>query len=1172
MFEMDIPLHPTTTMFTVLEGNIQVKSKWHAVTKGPNTRVLEHTSLHRDKVLQVVEACAGLGAMGEGFRAAGAQTVAYVENNERFAAWLRSHSKAPVIQSDVSQLQTIAEVFDVTGGSTTIGAGVSCQPFSKLGDRREEADPRSSSFWGTLRLAFLTRAPLIILECTQEVMTSPWAQDMLKNFARKAGYKLAQNVLNLHTLWPSTRTRWWATLAHPDFMVETIPSLPILSFRPALLNVMSSIPAFPEDEIKQLLLDGYELRIFDSQPGGLPKYVIDYMKPAPTATHSWGTQLSGCHCLCRSSGFNPSRIDSRGLYGVVVPMGHSVEVGSTVYHQMRFPHPREVALWNALRPDYVADQDEYTLKLELAGVGQLASPLQAAWVLGNAFQQASVQGFEMTAITPQEALHVITRDVLAARDKLWKMTNTPYMEAFVVELRKLLAPETVPIAAMTTQEPSHETEEPLTQLIQKECERVDPPIIRSSSSDHAHEQDSMRDAASEIPAESQTMTEAVRETHASHQNAHVSTLPTYATNGGVSMFACPFQAPPEEVPRNTEVVEAPGSPDPIEPATSPADSPMSHHSSFVQDHHTIMTEPEGKPMDDAVMAPMMDETPDQDARSELGENALMPADDFPPFDQDDLQSPPQDQDDIPPTCPWESASTVQIWIGHAGCPLTSLQVPADTTVGMVAYAEEKITKTSGKFKPTDAVGWVADDEMTWYMHMLSNHGNVTTTAPMILGSHNDPLIFGRWIVAASSVANQTKQTFVVSTVCWYNYHWFPIRVEVTEEVVQVTTTHFDENFVKQMLCRSFGEDHQIQCRAATAGSVMRSMFPADCGFQAMAWIMGQSNTHEGIMNSEEAFQWRVMFAQQLRNQGQTDHVVQGLILGGMPADGTNQLREMLLQHGVANERVGSVVQHLTQSLGPATIAQVMAAPHPWRDLKSRASALTPPYQIVMSDELQAQIDKRAAMSQPVGKKANKRQNKPHARPSVTLKSSQVAIPDGLFQQSDGIPLSQISLHQVQQRQRGVVLANIHEAEPFFKLQDKICREGIALIVLDLYDPKLPDKHQKVKFPAICAETREPMIIEGAMFQLGHMDVARTMPKEMVKVAQVQTMVIRAMIHRDQFQHDWQAFVKSPVRALMALPEFQHANKEGVLDVFDRQEGSFMNHAVKAADSPMMVTE
>eukprot|EP00438_Fugacium_kawagutii_P006370 Skav220757 [mRNA] locus=scaffold2521:35144:37480:+ [translate_table: standard] len=771
--------------------------------------------------------------MGEGFKAAGAKTVAYVESNDQFVRWLRKHKSVPVIHDDVANLSTVEQVHSITGGSTIVTAGVACQPFSKLGDRREHEDPRSGSFGGTLQLAFLTRAPLIILECAQEVLQSKWAQDMLHAFANQEGCRLTQQVLHLHTIWPSLRTRWWAILSHPNFEITSIPAMPVLSFQPALLNIQSSLPVFTDDEIKQLMLDNYELRVFNSQPGGVSRYVIDYMKPAPTATHSWGTQLSPCHCLCRSSGFNPSRLESKGLYGVILPMGYCTEVGQHIFHQMRFPHPREAALWNGLQPEYVSGREGFTLKLELAGVGQLASPLQAGWVLSQAYSQASLNGFDMIQTTPELTMLALIDEVIQSRDNLWHVTPTPYTEAFVRELRILLDPAAFPREPPAQIEEDTEQHEPavgLAQLISAECDRVDPASVSRSRSPPRDRRHGYRSSPCHESMPSHAVDHHVNESQVRDQASTGGDVPmgqpVYASNGGMSFFARSVHADtpvaaaasPRDTPSEVTMEAKPDEHDharhsfahdqivihaepndahhsDTEENTTEArsDETRHDHPSFAQDHRIIHEDhvedhrSDTTAADDASPRPHLhDET-----KSELGENQMVPESELPSLSPAPSAYHEPHDEHVPPTCAWEETTTAQIWIGHKGCKLVEVHVPADSTVGGIAYAEQKITRIAGVYKPTDAVGslldatmrvedkqiimlresdngchegcparshsvyppqlqgmrridalwnqlgWVAEDEMTWYLKTISDfcHVNTTHTSPPVPTIH-----------------------------------------------------------------------------------------------------------------------------------------------------------------------------------------------------------------------------------------------------------------------------------------------------------------------------------------------------------------------------------------------------------------------------------------------------
>ena len=72
------------------------------------------------------------------------------------------------------------------------------------------------------------------------------------------------------------------------------------------------------------------------------------------------------------------RLDTKGLYAVLIPLSYIEKWGEQSLQALRHPHPQEVALLNGLNPQHVMPTAEEKLRLELAGVGQLASPLQGA--------------------------------------------------------------------------------------------------------------------------------------------------------------------------------------------------------------------------------------------------------------------------------------------------------------------------------------------------------------------------------------------------------------------------------------------------------------------------------------------------------------------------------------------------------------------------------------------------------------------------------------------------------------------------------------------------------------------------------------------------------------------------------------------------------------------------
>eukprot|EP00438_Fugacium_kawagutii_P015016 Skav200788 [mRNA] locus=scaffold318:59934:60446:- [translate_table: standard] len=143
--------------------------------------------------LTAIEVCAGYGIVGEGLHACGIATKCYCDYNDVCCNWLRTKTNVPVVCGDVSCKQTIFDVAKASPTSQILCSGVACQPFSRLGDRRGNLDPRSTSLTGTLDMGYFMSMAVILVECTKEAKESVWVQQVLANFIAQTGYRLEQN-------------------------------------------------------------------------------------------------------------------------------------------------------------------------------------------------------------------------------------------------------------------------------------------------------------------------------------------------------------------------------------------------------------------------------------------------------------------------------------------------------------------------------------------------------------------------------------------------------------------------------------------------------------------------------------------------------------------------------------------------------------------------------------------------------------------------------------------------------------------------------------------------------------------------------------------------------------------------------------------------------------------
>ena len=139
---------------TVLQGVLQRRNGQWWITMSHDTRTFCRPDPEMSGLYRVVDACSGIGAVATGFEQTGAEIICHVEGNEQFCQWKSSRSSVPCIRGDVNHVQTIHAVAKHTQWSHTLSAGISCQPFSKLGDERQEKDPRSASLPGTLLMGY----------------------------------------------------------------------------------------------------------------------------------------------------------------------------------------------------------------------------------------------------------------------------------------------------------------------------------------------------------------------------------------------------------------------------------------------------------------------------------------------------------------------------------------------------------------------------------------------------------------------------------------------------------------------------------------------------------------------------------------------------------------------------------------------------------------------------------------------------------------------------------------------------------------------------------------------------------------------------------------------------------------------------------------------------------
>ena len=1291
VFRSDALLAKGSSTFTILGGEVGKFNEYVWVHSMESSHVIMHHQLGVESLSKVIEACAGIGAVGQGFAECNVKTCCYCDSNSKYCEWLQAKTggEVPIIHGDIADIDTIASIAAASGGPAILSGGISCQPYSGLGDRREQDDPRSQSGPSLLKLGFLLRSPMIIIECTKEALNSDWLQQHLTTFTKETGYRLVQDILHLHSVWPSSRTRWWAILTRPELKVTHIPPMPSLSFEPSIVLLVQIQSQLSDDAMAQLTLDLYELRHFYSKPGGIASSVVDFAKRMGTATHSWGTQLSPCHCGCRKGGFSLRRLQEKGLYGVLIPLFQKAKMGHEEVHNMRHPHPEEVAFLNGLSPDYLETKtgQTFALKFLLSGVGQLASPLQGAWVLSNALAQIAVTDVPVQAAEPRNILCEMGLKLMNQRFAVWPhQVNNRYTDLFVAEFIKL---HTDPwrvhglmesCTNLTSLEKLRNNEWSEDMPSGSTCPvKMSGDLFPTEVQDGEHDKDKETQASCILPASTSFPPEDAVKCEIPRTSMVVENengdIPTNLGEPDLSVspasVGVPIAEGSEDVPQQATVVSTrladqvqrvacalqkgtkrthasddAGIPRPPMTNCTPFHANPAHATDMAGPSHNRtkggMNPPkiENNVSHDHTrlveVSPVVEEVGTTQTYLPSGGVAAFANPSFGSMDRpvlevalpksdtvetaiaepigsfDSEESPPS-QATLPLPTSQDIAQSGMVWIGHERQDLHMTKLNGHPTVGQVVQAEATLLELPvGSVKPVSIVGseiavsqkvqgqqtilirpiansgrhrcplrtvekevpdighlprllglcnqlgWVADDEMTFYLANIPVKQHCTVESPMILQDNPaDTLLFGKVVMNTIEKAFATQQQHVTCAAVWFRHHWFPIRIQAdpSTDELQVTSTPGELSFVQAMLFQSFGESHFTY-----TSQVNQSRFQADCGFQTVAWIQCMVSEldwiHTWTMEAEEAISLRERFADHIQATGQAQSPCHHVILGGMPDTHVKDIAQLVEKHGVRAARSLQVAQHVVTTLGAAAVHQVLKSPNQWKDLKSRCNMSKPPIQLVMADELQEQIDSRIQAGKSFGKKSQKaakqHHNKQQQHSVVQLKAAHVQVPEGIFQQADGKGLQQIGIHEIQYKKRGVAVLNMDEAAPFFNLTEPLTNEGFAILVVDYKVDELPQGFQISTFPATCALNSEPMIVKAAMIQAGVSQVSRSVPANPLSIDEVATKVVRCLVFRDQYPHDWQTLATRPVKTLLGLDVFGSLDQQGILDVWDRQ--------------------
>jgi len=1022
------------------------------------TDILLFGRSNRDSFSNIIELCSGLGVGTIGFQTAGMKTVAAADWSLPFVEAFRSmHPDVPCIHGDIGSKDTLKCLYKAHPYPAMLMCGFSCQPFSTGGFQRGADDQRSNTLYSALRAAFMLRSVGVILECVQDASTNAMVRQQLESFRDQCGYRLSEVVLQLESIWVSRRTRWWATL-----MVDFVGSIPLRASEPLSdpgvpRDVLPAPMALSHAHLQQLELKGDELELFLQYQPKLAKMFLPFRGKAPTALHSWGSQVTKCECLCRSAGFSSTTLQSRGLYGLLFPIEGEPDPRFPDVPRVRHPHPTEVAILTGV-PEMIWPPN---LRLCLAGLGQQASPLQSVWIAALVQCQVDKVFFGQSTLVPMDCLLELRGRVCVIAEHL----------------------EFAPVPAL-----------PL----------PDPPV----------------EVVMDLTLDDLSLTPWV---HFAHKG----------TSDEVTIVHCH-----DCTPFVTKLSDPSTSVAAVLDATCRLLDLVAEEC-MVIDCSTGLTP--GSASSAAGMCLWI-----------TGQAAPAPM--------------PLAVADVSPTIPWRAADPQPEVDPDRPClpsdqqmhvpkdpvpePLVSLDAsrlclvpePSVNDVGLLqALRKQSIDVQSRKLILANQGTLCADDELLWHAEQLLHAAKKPNWALL------DPLLAAEALKRPSSNLLQqwisslsVRPTAIIGVVSVDN-HWIPFLWTWTAHCMIASCWDIPGPASASLAVLNQGLATALGSRTWTVHAVHRSFAVTEyCGLCAVRFLDHMLRGKMLPSNLDEVKQLHAAAKSQFVQFLDSCATISRpwIWSAGLDPKAFDRLQALLIEHGVEPTQIKHRVSLLTQAAGLPAIQGALTSGQPWRSLKAVANKCRPVFQLVLPQELEQAVQKKADQGGlRTKRKKQATPSKPTPKPEVprALDPSKLTIDEEAFTAPDGSGLGQLQLNAIGPLAQGVVLTTVDEASAYLKAGQLVSKGALALLLLNAEDSQIVTtlSWSFMRVVLRCQANSEPMIVPAYLLQLGQVAVVPKSDSGPQDLLHAPAACCKIAVYRDMVADDWHQVIKSPVKYVLA---------------------------------------
>ena len=1080
---------------------------------GGDSKVMTFPKPTFNDLLGLVETCAGMGFATEGFEQAGFRPkVANELRSPLAASYQQMHPDVHVVLGDVNLPQTIWAMWEGSKKAFPLFAGFSCQPFSKGGSQKGGDDSRASSSPATIKAAFMLRAPVIVLECVKDASQNNFVLQILQDFCSQCRFHRTEVVLALEQCWAGKRERWWTVMSTQFLGPIKIRPFPEIPFPNKLKQIHPNVTLSNSDILQlELTKDEYELIL---QYVGDPRTMLpQWGFKAPTALHSWGSQLTSCPCGCRDMGFSHQTL-SKGIYGKLLELQGTIEINGKQLPRLRHPHPIEVAVWNCLTPK---ESWPSNLKLLLCGLGQMAIPLQASWVACQIRSHLDLLVRGSTDINCQAIFERNQKEVLAFVDASRNSGTPPFVDTVprVLPVGMVERFHSIPIEDQEMEPPVEGVDFSFSQAVADQ-------VPHWVGTPHLGDAASFTLVCSESAA--QTQIPLGKPESASVGNVIAAEIGINPTAGYISLVDCITQ---EEVTHEQLVAGR---------------SMCLHEESLCKWDLDCAMEWDGYDdpvedhmMDDSIVSPTIPFCIQSTAIGDVG----------PEGTGCEMHQENKEQVAIDPLC----ALTPE--------QLLKVDPPVVSTIYIFNSVLDQSISADTRLHILENQGSVwADDEIRFHIRALLEHAEKPHVAFL------DPLIVSELVCRPSCSAfdswwNSREQTpTLIVGVAGLGGHWIPFQCNWTKDCFYVSSWDDGPGQFPKALRDVFDLISKHVGSRTVQIRVEHRRFPTHhhCGVCAVRYI---DHVVRGRMLPTEFHEVRI-----LHEQGRQRFIefVQAHALvsrpwqwgAGLDASALARLHDLLKQHGVPDSQLATRTHLIQQMIGTPDLQGALVGSTAWRAIKSLANKCNPPLQLVLAEELNAQVQKRAKE----GKVGAKRTKKGWSEGSSSqtgppkLDPSKLSLDSGVFTKPDGTSLGQLNLEAIGAFAEGVVLGTVADGLAYLQAGQPVNKLCLGMFILNAKSQDICTRLpiHEVRIPLRCTANREPVLIAGHLVQLGSQAVHVGQSKPAADIEAPSAVCIKVAVYRDSIEGQWNDFCRAPIKYLIGnLPALVRCPDHDAMD-------------------------